>query len=82
MERLSRLFKGKNFVTPNIIGYYGNEDFAVELSTGEIFDADLYGVTIIKKGETMYDLNTCFRSKQAAKYYIQELLTKEGIADV
>ena len=43
-------FKGKNFMTPNVIRYGETDNFYYELSKGQgISGGDIYGVTVITK---------------------------------
>lgn len=67
----------KNFITPHVEGYSGNEKYAIELSSGLGFDGKIaYGVTVvdIEKMEQQYDLSKCFFDKYCANSYIDELL--------
>lgn len=67
----------KNFITPHVEGYSGNEKYAIELSSGLWLDGKIvYGVTVvdIEKMEQSHDLSKCFFDKDCANSYIDELL--------
>lgn len=77
----SGVFKGRNFVTPNVQGFYrgridGKTAYA-ELSNGEgIFDREktLWGVTFRRanSSDTYEQLSGCFESREAAMERIRE----------
>jgi len=69
--------KGSNFITPHIIGFYGDEKYAIELSEGTGFDnKELYGVTVVKDAiHYNPDCTLCFSLKEAM-FHIEKLITK------
>lgn len=44
-------FRGRNLITPELVGYYRIGNRAVELSMGEFMRADLVGVTVLDDHE-------------------------------
>jgi len=80
MSELSELFEGANLITPEILGYYGTKEFAIELSTGiGIFGDRIFGVTVVDGGEDTCELNRCLHSKTEAVDYINELLDEAEV---
>lgn len=67
------IVKGKNFMTPHVLGYYQINNGAAELTTGDFMGNDMFGVTIVKDGEHQYDLSKCFDNKEEATEYIYSL---------
>jgi hypothetical protein len=41
--------ENKNFITPYIIGYIKTPKYDIEISRGEIFNKNIYGITILDK---------------------------------
>jgi len=39
--------KGKNFITPEVVRYQQQGDYAVELSKGDFCNDTIYGVTVV-----------------------------------
>lgn len=75
---LHRPFFGKNFLTPNIIGYYlsDNGKYMAELSYGRGFSGEtVYGCTVAdaKTGERLYDLSKAVSSKKHFEIYLDNL---------
>ena len=73
-----KTFKGRNFITPNVQGYYQVGKFIVELSTGKgIFTDKLYGCTVanITTGKNSDALSTCFSSLSDVENHIAILKT-------
>lgn len=74
-QAFRRMHKGRNFMTPDIIGWYGNDsDTIAELSAGRsIYGAPLYGVTVVRieQGEPVRDTdsNEAFSSRTEAEDY-------------
>lgn len=67
--------KGYNFITPAVVGYYYQNDYAVELSRG-YFDGDLlYGVTVVDtiSGQHERELSKVCDSLAEARRYIKSL---------
>lgn len=71
---ISKQFKGRNFMTPDVIRYGEiNEHAVYELSSGTgIFSADLFGVTVKGTGDD-FGLSKCFETREEAEVYIKEL---------
>lgn len=69
---------GKNFMTPNIKGYYKiNDTSAIELTTGKGFTGNtLYGVTVVLNGEHNNNLSQSFNTEYKAMDYIKTLKSK------
>lgn len=70
------VMKGKNFMTPHILGYYYCGDYAVELSEGTGMEHEpIFGVTVVNTvtAEAEHDLSKMFYSKQEATAYLKEL---------
>lgn len=73
-EIFKNIVKGKNFMTPNVIGYYKIKNGAAELSKGEGFTGSMmYGVTVVKDNEHNHELSQAFSSEWKAKEYINNL---------
>ncbi len=67
-EIFKSVVKGRNFMTPNVLGYYKIKNGAVELSTGKGFtDNMLYGVTVVKDNEHNHELSQVFYSELKAE---------------
>lgn len=72
----SRVFIGRNFMTPNIIGYFRLRVGFAELSTGTgMANQPIWGVTIRKSNGSRLspDPSDCFQSKQDALDLIRSL---------
>lgn len=75
LRRNPGLFKGKNFMTPNVRGYYrlALEGGYAELSEGTgLYHEPLYGVTIRPEGPG-WPKGDCFGSLRKALEFIEEL---------
>lgn len=75
------VLKNKNFITPDIIEYFRNDYYAIELSSGYGMNRNtVYGVTVLEKKDEKWirtldkDLSGCFLSEQEARKYITLLL--------
>lgn len=75
-KEFKSVIKGKNLMTPDVLGYYISGNYIVELSQGTGFSGEqIYGVTVIN-GETMqreFDLDKCFDNKTNAIKHIEGL---------
>ena len=68
------VIKGKNFMTPRILGYVNLKNGIAEISTGAKFlDLDMFGVTIIKHGVKSNHDSKCFNSMEDVIKYIGDL---------
>jgi hypothetical protein len=67
------IVKGKNFITPDILGYYTIVDGVAELSEGDVLDNPVFGVTVVKNGKHDTSLSQGFSNKEKALAYIAEL---------
>lgn len=82
-KTIAGYFRGKNVITPEAIEYgrvYGRIFY--ELSTGEIFGKNLFGVTLRKVEygrpiEALLDESQCFDSEAEARQYIKLLRRNE-----
>ena len=76
-QKLSQYFKGRNFVTPQIIGYGEKGKLAYELSRGKgIFDHNpLFGLTVVDKEtrETLQDKSSVFHSADELNKAVESL---------
>lgn len=73
-EIFKNVVKGKNFMTPDILGYYKIKNGAAELSKGEgITGSTMYGVTVVKDNEHNHKLSQSFYSEWKAMEYIKSL---------
>lgn len=73
----SSVLPNKNFMTPNLEGYYDNEKYVIELSSGTDWDGDKhYGVTVVDAIEKkhLWELSKSTSNKDEAMNYINELL--------
>ena len=71
-----RVVKGANMMTPGVMGFYYQNNYAVELSTGVGFDGSkIYGVTVVNTTtkEHEYELSKMFREWGEAIEYIKSL---------
>jgi len=70
-------FKGRNFMTPNVIRYGSAGQFIYELSSGRnINDTGLmYGVTVKHRNGDSTDLSVACITQQEALDYIRTLAT-------
>ncbi len=67
---------GKNFVTPNIIGYYVKGNRVIEFSKGEFLGKPIFGVTVRDYVDGKWKdlgLSKPFHSRNEAESYIYEL---------
>ena len=72
----------KNFVTDEVVGYYGNDDYVCELSYGRAMDVYIFGVTFvsIKTMQRVMELDKSFTNdkkdcaKKSAQAYIMETI--------
>lgn len=68
------IVKGKNIMTPDIIGHYKIKNGAVEFSHGSGFmGGEMFGVTIVRGGKMIHDENKCFDDRAEAEQYILSL---------
>ncbi len=68
--------KGKNILTPDVLGYGVSSGFAYEFSAGTDFERKpMYGVTVLEldTGKHRHDLSKCFASKEAAAEHVEQL---------
>ena len=65
--------KGKNFMTPYLIGYYKVTDGEAELTEGDFMGDDIYGVTVVKNGVQECELSKICDSRNEAIDYILSL---------
>lgn len=73
-EIFKSVVKGKNFMTPNVLGYYKVKNGAAELSIGKGFTNNMmYGVTVVKDNEHNHELSQVFYSELKAREYIKSL---------
>ena len=74
-EEFSAIVKGRNFVTPNILGYVEIENGVAKISEGRgILSKDpIYGVTIVKNGKHDYELSKPFHDWKKLKQYVQSI---------
>lgn len=72
---ISKFFKGKNFITPNIIKYGATKKYYYELSKGNFLSTTIYGITVVNKKtkEPMSNLSTPKESLSEAEKYIFNL---------
>lgn len=78
VEAFKKHVKGKNFVTPHVIGYVEIspvKGMIVELSQGESFfdGATVFGVTVMSNQGHDYDLSRSFTDVRKALAYIKSL---------
>lgn len=73
-EICRNVYKGKNFITPNIIEYIKlNDNSAIELSEGKGFTNNtLYGVSVVINNERS-ELSKCCDSYNEAINYINDI---------
>lgn len=81
-NKFRSIVKGKNIVTPDILGFYRKGEYDIELSSGSLFSGThkgvndlLYGVTVVntitKNHE--HELSKCFDNKKSAIKYMETL---------
>ena len=73
MSNYSTYFKGRNFMTPDYIGFYETGDYVIELSSGSGFSSNmLYGVTVKNKigHDNVESLSACFPEIHQAREVI------------
>lgn len=68
----------RNFFTPTVLGYgFGGDHLEWELSKGEIFGGDIFGVTVIRfeqgRSESAHDKCKSFKTQLEATKYIETL---------
>ena len=75
-KEFTSVIKGKNFMTPDVNGYFISGNYICEVSHGRGFDNELiYGVTVVN-GETMkaeHDLSKMFNKRKDAYNYVKVL---------
>lgn len=63
--------KGKNLITPYVIGYYHITDkVAIELSKGRFMDTPMFGVSVCNNYQLDSELSNSFHSLEDAEKYI------------
>lgn len=73
-EIFKKVVKGKNFMTPNVLGYYKIKNGAAELAKGEGITGNImYGVTVVQDNEHNHNLSQSFLSEWKAREYIKNL---------
>ena len=82
MDRLEIIFKSvvphKNFITPDVEGYFERGNYVCELSRGEFCGIKMYGVTVVDKTTKTHCCDICksfsgSRAKEQAMEYIDSL---------
>ena len=74
-----KVVKGRNVMTPDLVGYYRVEGGVAELSWGEGFDRkEIFGVTVVREGKHDHGASKMFYSEAAAREYIEELKGEGG----
>lgn len=75
-KEFTSVVKGKNFMTPDVSGYWISGNYICEVSHGRDFNNNLiYGVTVVN-GETMqaeHDLSKMFHKRKDAFNYVKVL---------
>ena len=79
-DNIPSLFKGRNFITPNVIEYGRAGVFVYELSTGRFMSANLYGVTVLTLNGEKTERSRCLHSMTDAREYI--LTLDDGIIQI
>lgn len=72
----SKVVRGKNFMTPDILAHEYAGHYVIELSRGAgIGGGLLYGVTVVDMAtkEESNELSRCFDTRKEARTYINEL---------
>lgn len=80
--RLKALFhsvvKGRNFITPEEIGYVEIPGGVIEVSKGSKFlEIEMWGVTVVKNGKNS-ELSKCLHSWKDVKEYVSKLQNNES----
>lgn len=72
-KEFSKVVKGSNFITPQVIRYEAIKNGVVELSWGVgIWNPKVYGVTVVQNG-SVSDLSQMFHDLQEAEDFIKTL---------
>ena len=72
--RQSGAFKGRNLMTPKILGYFEGNGYEMELSMGTgIAGNALYGVTVARDDKKVISLGACFITRQKAMEYMRQI---------
>ncbi len=71
--QFEQIVKGKNFFTPNLIGYTEIIGGIAEITKGEFMATELWGITIVKEGISRSDLSASFGSYKEVEEYITKL---------
>lgn len=72
----SAVVKGKNFMTPHVVGFWASGDYVIELSKGNSFGGGrIYGVTVVNREtkERELELDQSFNSLAQAKAYMRSI---------
>ena len=73
-QQFKKVVKGKNFMTPNVIGYYQIANGVAELSYGMGFNHRyVFGVTVVQNKKHNSELSDLFFDKKEAIEYIASL---------
>lgn len=78
-DNFTRVVKGENFMTPEVVRYHKAGKYIAELARGEDMDGDyIYGVTVVEydKGQCRHDLSECFDTEAQAIAHIHALRSK------
>lgn len=77
--QFAKVVKGKNFMTPYLLGFAKIPGGVVEVTEGDKFAGDeMFGITVVRDGKQDHDASKCVHSHAEIDQYIQELRKKQG----
>jgi len=71
--QFQQIIKGRNHITPNLIGYTEIIGGIAEITKGAFMGVDLWGITIVKEGIKRNDLSQSYSSYSEVEKYIKKL---------
>lgn len=66
-------FKGSNFMSPEVAGFFNIGRYQVELSLGEFMGSQLFGGTVVQGHTNEYDLSGCCHSLEEVAARLEAL---------
>lgn len=73
-QQFNLVVKGKNIITPNLIGYRKIPNGIVEITEGTGFSNEkVYGVTVVQNGIHDHDKSKCCHSIEEVEEHIKTL---------
>lgn len=73
-KQFREVIKGRNFITPILVGYVNTKKGICEITKGNKFlDLEMFGVTVMSNGINNHELSKNLNSFKDVEEYIDEL---------